>query len=213
MTRITTKDISVQKRFPTYWITRKDQLRVMASAVRLDIIDRLVARGPMSVADLAKATGKKATPIYHHLRQLRKVGLVRNTHESGTLGRPAAVYETVGAVMRMSRAPLKPSNRAAVARIGRIAASQAAKDFTRGFQSPHWRTQGNARNHWIFRSISTPSRERLSKINKLFDELAALIWTPDPMPGKMAMSFAWFLAPLEDPESRLSKAVGKRTGT
>jgi predicted transcriptional regulator len=213
MTRIATKEMSVEKQRPMYWITRKDQLRVMASAVRLDTIDRLAARGPMSVADLARATGKKATPIYHHLRQLRKVGLVRNTRESGTLGRPAAVYETVGAVVRMSRASPKPSNHAAVAKIGRIAAGQAAKDFARGFQSSHWRTRGAARNHWQFRSINSPSRERLAKINELFDELAALIWTPDPMPGKTPMSFAWFLAPLKDPPRRSSKASGKHTSS
>lgn len=214
MTRITTKDLLVEKRRPTYWITRKDQLRVMASAIRLDIIDRLAARGPMSVRELAQSTGKKVTPIYHHLKQLKTVGLVRkNTHESGTLGRPAAIYETVGAVMRMARAPLKSSNRAAVAKIGRIAAGQAAKDFSRGFQSPHWHIQGAARNHWMFRSINSPSRERLAKINELFDELAALIWTPDPKPGETAVSFAWFLAPLKDSGRRLSSATGKRAST
>jgi hypothetical protein len=41
-----------------------------------------------------------------------------------------------------------------------------------------------------------PSTKRLARINALFDELAELIWTPDPSPGKHLISVAWFLAPL-----------------
>jgi len=184
------------KKRQVYWITRKDQLRTLASAVRLDIGDRLTAMGPMSVKDLAATMGKKTTPIYHHLQQMERVGLVRKTRASGTRGRPAAVYEAPGKLMRLARAPVTPANRKPMAKIGRIAASQAAKDYAHGFKSKLWQIEGPARNHWFFRCITQPSPARLAKINKLLDELAVLIWTPDPSPGPASMSVAWFLAPL-----------------
>lgn len=185
-----------QKNRKTYWITRKDQLQILASAVRLDILDRLAALGPMSVKELAASTGKNTTPIYHHLEQMGKVGLIRRTSASGTRGRPAAVYEAPG-ISRLARAPMVASNRKPMAKIGRIVAGQAGKDYARGFKSKNWRIEGLTRNHWVFRCITRPSPKRLARINELLDELAALIWTPDPSPGKLSMSVAWFLAPID----------------
>jgi len=194
--RRTNRAPSGRKNRKTYWITRKDQLQILASAVRLDIGDRLNALGPQSVKELAASMGKKTTPIYHHLRQMEKAGLVRRARASGTRGRPAAVYEAPGELTRLARAPLLVSNRKPMAKIGRIVAGQAGKDYARGFKSKSWQIAGPARNHWFFRCITQPSPKRLAKINGLLDELAALIWTPDPSPGKFSMSVAWFLAPL-----------------
>ena len=189
---------SRQKDRKTNWITRKDQLRLLASAVRLDILDRLIAHGPMSVKDLATAMGKNTTPIYHHLEQMGKAGLVRRAHASGTRGRPAAVYEGFGENTRLARAPRLASNRKPMAKIGSIVAGQAGKDYARAFNSKNWKIEGPGRNHWFFRCIAQPSPKRLAKINALLDELAALIWTPEPSPGRFSMSVAWFLAPLNE---------------
>jgi predicted transcriptional regulator len=194
------KSASNKKPLKVYWITRQDQLRVLASAIRLDILDRLGAQGPMSVKQLAASTGKNATPIYHHLDQMQKVGLVRRASASETRGRPAVVYEAPGELIRLARAPTIPANRKLMARIGHIAASQAGKDYALGFKSEHWEIDGPARNHWIFRCVMRPSPQRLARINALLDELSVLIWTPDPSPGKLSMSVAWFLAPLKAPK-------------
>ena len=196
----------------TYWVTRKDQLRVLASAVRLDILDRLGAQGPMSVKQLAASTGKNATPIYHHLDQMEKVGLVRRASASETRGRPAVVYQAPGELIRLARAPTIPANRRPMAKIGHIAASQAGKDYAAGFKSEHWQIDGPARNHWIFRCVMQPSPKRLAKINALFDELSVLIWTPDPSPGNLSMSVAWFLAPLKTPTSSEKSGARHRQG-
>lgn len=186
----------------SYWITRADQLKVLQSAIRMDIVDRLVAVGPMSVKDLAAWTGKKTTPIYHHLRQMEEVGLVNRAREFGTRGRPAAVYEASGRRMRLARAPLKVSNRKPMARIGRIVASQAAKDYAMGFEASNWRIEGPNRNHWVFRCVARPSPKRLERMNALLNELSELIWTPDPSPGELSVSIAWFLSPLQISSSR-----------
>jgi hypothetical protein len=43
--------------------------------------------------------------------------------------------------------------------------------------------------------MTAPSPQRLAKINKLLDQLAGLIWTPDPKPGRL-MSVTWLLSPI-----------------
>ncbi|MGN6149543.1 MAG: helix-turn-helix domain-containing protein [Rhizomicrobium sp.] len=180
-----------------YWITRKDQLDGLANAVRLDILDRLVAMGPMSVKDLSASLGRRSTAIYHHLELLESLELVRKTNASGGRGRPASLYQAAGQLIRAARAPVKPENRAPAAKIARVVAAQAAKDYKDGFAVDGWQLEGPGRNHWQFRSIARPSPQRLAKINALMDTLGELIWTPDPSPGKQLISFAWFLSPLQ----------------
>jgi hypothetical protein len=163
----------------------------------------------MSVKQLAASTGKNATPIYRHLEQLQKVGLVRQARAAETRGRPAIVYEAPGELVRLARAPTISANRRPMARIGHIAASQAGKDYALGFKSDDWKWEGPGRNHWIFRCVMQPSPQRLAKINALLDELSVLIWTPDASPGKLSISVAWFLAPLKPPRGASVRKASK----
>lgn len=179
----------------TYWIMAPEQVEALASPVRHDICDRLAALGPLSVRDLSRALGRKPTSIYHHLEMMIAVGLVRSSEVQTSRGRPKILYETIAPRMRMARASEMPENRPLVAKGARAAASTAANDYARAFDGERRIGMGEGRNHWFFRAVASPSPTRLARINALFDELAELVWTPDPNPGP-PMSVAWFLAPL-----------------
>jgi len=181
----------------TYWIDSPEQIKALASPLRHEIGDRLAAQGPLTVRELARALGMRPTAVYHHLQELERVGLVRPAGERGERGRPAAAYETVAPRMRMARAARKPKNRKPLAKAGEAAATQAGRDYEKGFGAGHWQAEGAGRNHWFFRVVSTPSKPRLARINALLDELAELVWTPDPEPGP-PISVAWFLSPLDE---------------
>jgi len=186
----------------TYWIERPEQIAALTSPLRHEIADRIAALGPLTIKNLARAMGRRPTAIYHHVQRLEAVGLVRPRRlegENGARGRPAVLYETVAPRMRLARAALEPANRKPLAAAGRAAAVQAARDYAAGFRAAAWETEGKKRNHWFFRVVTTPSPARLARINTLLDELAELVWTPDPAPGP-PMSVAWFLAPLPAPE-------------
>ena len=60
----------------TYWVLQRKQLRTLVSQRRLEIIDRLVAAGPLSAKELARLVGAQPSALYHHLQQLVRVGLV-----------------------------------------------------------------------------------------------------------------------------------------
>ena len=181
----------------TYWIERPEQIRALSSPLRHEIGDRLAAQGPLTVRELAAELGMKPTAVYHHLKELARVGLVRRAGERREGGRPASAYETVAPRMRMARAARRKNNRKPLAQAGVAAATQAGRDYAKGFAPDHWAIEGAGRNHWFFRVVTAPSKARLARINSLLDELATLVWTPDPNPGP-PMSVAWFLAPLAE---------------
>lgn len=180
----------------TYWIMAPEQVEALASPVRHDICDRLAAMGPLSVRELSRALGRKPTSIYHHLELMIAVGLVHSSEVRSSRGRPTILYRTIAPRMRMARASEIPENRPLVAKGARAAAATAANDYARAFGSDRRINMGEGRNHWFFRAVASPSPARLARINVLLDELAELVWQPDPEPGP-PMSFAWFLSPLE----------------
>jgi DNA-binding transcriptional ArsR family regulator len=179
----------------TYWIDRPEQIKALASPLRHEIGDRLAAQGPLTVRELATALGMRPTAVYHHLKQLEKVGLVRRAGTRREGGRPATAYATPAPRMRLARAARKPRNRKPLAGAGVAAATQAGRDYANGFAAGA--IEGAGRNHWFFRVVTSPSKARLARINALLDELATLVWTPDANPGP-PMSVAWFLAPLAE---------------
>jgi DNA-binding transcriptional ArsR family regulator len=194
------------RHMPIYWVMRRDQLNAVASAIRHDILDHLVARGPLSVHDLALSLHRKPTAIYSHLQRLQKVDLVVAIRVSRKRGRPTLLFRPVAPLIRLARAPAKARNRPILARIAKTMASQAAADYGKAFQDVDWVIDGPARNHWVFRCMTAPSPRRLAKINQLLDQLTQLIWTPDPKPGRL-MSVTWLLSPIGASMSRMPIVV------
>jgi DNA-binding transcriptional ArsR family regulator len=198
-------------RMPVYWVMRRDQLNAVASAIRHDILDHLVARGPLSVHDLALSLHRKPTAIYSHLQQLLKVDLVVAVRVSRERGRPTLLFRPVAPLIRLARAPMHARNRPILARIAKTMSSQAAADYGKAFRYRDWIIDGPKRNHWVFRCMTAPSPQRLTKINKLLDQLARLIWTPDPKPGRL-MSVTWLLSPIGAAISENSSGSEVREG-
>lgn len=191
----------------------KAQLEALTAPVRHDILDRLIAAGPLTVSEIGAALGRAPTAIYHHLRQLEAVGLVvaeRPDDAPVEPGRPSLRYRAVGRVLLATEASRDPANRKLIARIARAATSQAARDFEIGLAGGARIVSGQGRNHTFFRAVGAPSPERLARMNALLDELAELVWTPDPKPGPL-ISVAWVMAPLDRPPRKARIAREKRS--
>ena len=176
-----------------HWISERSQLLALINPVLHEIIDRLTALGPLSARELALALGRKQTAVYQHLRTRERVGLILKYCKSEQRG-GAIMYTAVAALVRLARAPRIAANRPLMAKMATTVAAQAARDYARGFQSPNWKLHGPSRNHWFFRLVSAPSPKRLERINALLDELAKLIWTPDPNSGTL-IHVTWFMSP------------------
>jgi len=180
-----------------YWIQRRDQIEALCSPIRQDIADRLGAVGPCTVALLAAALGYRPTALYQHLTALRRVGLVQALPRAVARGRPATQYRLVAPLIRWARAPRLEGNRKPMARVAKGLAARAARDYALGFDAAHWAIEGSSRNHWIFRLVTRLSRQRLSRINTLLNEVARLAYTPDPRSGPL-VSIACLLSPIAE---------------
>lgn len=177
------------------------QLEALTAPVRHDILDRLIASGPMTAAEIGAALGRQPTAIYHHLRQMEAVALIAAEAAEttpGEPGRPSLRYRAVDQVMVATETSRDPANRKLVARIAKAAATQTARDFEMALSSGARVMEGEARNHTFFRAVIAPSPQRLARINALLRDLESLATTPDPEPGPL-ISLAWIAAPLERP--------------
>ena len=180
------------------------QLEALTAPARHDILDRLIAQGPMTVADIAAALGRQRTAIYHHLRQMEAVGLIeaeRPAAASREPGRPSLVYRAADPHIVATEASREPTNRKLIARAARAATAQTARDFEIALGSGARIMEGATRNHTFFRAVIAPSPERLARINALLLELQDLVLAPEAEPGAL-LSIAWITAPLARPKRK-----------
>src|SRR5678815_4368848 len=89
----------------TYWVLQRKQLRTLVSQRRLEIIDRLVAAGPLAAKELARLVGAQPSALYHYLQQLMRVGLVVEAGYRVVRRRREVLYMTRAPRIRLFRVP------------------------------------------------------------------------------------------------------------
>lgn len=132
-----------------YVVERADQLRVLRSPLRQEIVDALVASGPRSVAELAGILGRPADALYYHVRRLQRVGLLVTSGRRRSGARTEEIVDAVGRPVALPRGRLGARHRDAiqsiVASMLRLTTRQHAAALRRG--SP----AGRSREAWAAR--------------------------------------------------------------
>ena len=146
------------------------QLESLTSPIRLAIIQRLDIDKEATAHELAQRMGRPVTSLYHHLKQLLEVGLLRVSGERKGSRRPEAVYANVG---RLSSADAIKSarGRKAYARAGIRIADAGARAFSATLAHGKARFDGENRNtaakHYVLRA----DRKKLEELNELLAKL------------------------------------------
>src|SRR5262245_35927838 len=125
-----------QRKSETYWVLQRKQIRSLVSQRRLEIIDRLVAAGPLAAKELARLVGAQPSALYQHLRQLMDVGLVVEAGYRVVRRRREVLYMTRAPRIRLFRALRDPGNAREMIRITTTMSRQMSRDFRRGIKSP-----------------------------------------------------------------------------
>ena len=75
----------ISQRDSVFHIRTPEHFDAIGSTVRLSIMEFFRSRGPMPVAELARVMGRPADGLYHHLKKLLAIGIVREvgTQQSG----------------------------------------------------------------------------------------------------------------------------------
>lgn len=187
---------TVRQKSQTYWVLQRKQLRSLVSQRRLEIIDRLVAAGPLSAKDLARLVGAQPSALYHHLRQLMEVGLVVEAGYRVVRRRREVLYMTRAPRIRLFRALRDPNNAREMTRITATMSRQMSRDFKRGIKSPAARPSGALQNLGFMRLLASPSPATLRRINQYLAEIGELLFTSTDARYE-PLSLAWIMAPVQ----------------
>lgn len=179
----------------TYWVMGREELQCLGSPRRYDIVDHLAAAGPLSIRELADRIGAQPSALYHHLRQLLKVGLVVETGHRVRSRKRETLYNTRAKRMRMHRALEDPGNIDILIGVVGAMSRQADRDFQAGIRSPNARSSGVDRNLAMNRLVGSPTPATLALINAHLDAVSELLFTRGE--GGDRLAFTWVMAPLD----------------
>ena len=151
-----------------------DQIEVLSSMVRQDIVDAVAAIGPCSINELADALARPADGLYYHVRVLSRAGLLVVT--SPRSGRRKATQ--IDLPRRQVAIPYQVRSRRNKAAVTRLVANMlrsANRGFRKGFQPGLARVSGKQRNLWATRARGRLALTDLEEVNRLLWELVRIM--------------------------------------
>lgn len=171
-----------------------DQIDCLTHPLRLAIIQRLEGDKEATARELALRIGRPPTSLYHHLKQLLDIGLVRVVGERKGLRRPEAVYALLADEYTTIDAVKTSAGKQAYARSTSRIAEAAARALSGAVEADNARFLGAARNTRARFFMARANREKLTRINTLIDELEAMLLDGKPEDGEEIM-FTFLMSP------------------
>lgn len=151
------------------------QLESLTSPVRLAIVQRLESDKQATARELALRMGRPVTSLYHHLKQLREVGVLRVVAERRGARRPEAVYALVADYLSSAEAVRTPDGRKSYARAASRVAEAAARAFSAVVVGGKARFEGEGRNSMVRFFALRADPAKLTRLNALLEELESLL--------------------------------------
>jgi DNA-binding transcriptional ArsR family regulator len=180
----------------TYRIARPREKRVLASAVRQNLLDTLVASREASAQELAAQMGMRVSALYYHLQLLERAGLVVRRGTRRGAARHEANFAPRATRIALDYGLDSVSGRSASVRLGRTLLRAAARDFAVGVHSSLARGDGARRNLWVSRAKAWLTDREIGAIHRRLLEIEELLARARRGPGKVLCAASWVLAPL-----------------
>lgn len=185
-------------------ILNREQLACFESPVKASIVAALRSLGPSSAKQLSGLTGGSAGALYHHLRKLTAVGLVRVAEVRPAETRPEAIYDLTAKEFFMRGEVGDQEFYGSIFRSAKNIMRLAQRHYENALQ--HVGKQPELEAAMKFNFVSTRlNKERLEKLKTDIEELLlSALRTNDP--DGQPVIFAGLLAPtnfqsfLEDSE-------------
>lgn len=177
-------------------VRRADQMRVLASAARQEIVDDVQMLGECTAADLAHELGRPADGLYYHLRVLVEAGLLVSTQQgSGPRGEARYAIPEAQRSIRLDYDTADPEQATAVKAAVATMLRTANKDFAAALV-PGTITTGEKRELWAGRQKGWLSEAELREANILIERLNTLFDQPRSAKRDRMFSFSYALAPV-----------------
>jgi DNA-binding transcriptional ArsR family regulator len=108
-----------------------DQLRALASPVRIEIVGVFQSHGPLAIRELAEKLGRPADGLYHHVRQLQNAKILRVAKTRRVGKRDEAVLELTAERFGHAEKPKTRSMKLAIVETAASALRLANREFRR----------------------------------------------------------------------------------
>ncbi|HSR53969.1 MAG TPA: helix-turn-helix domain-containing protein [Acidobacteriota bacterium] len=179
-----------------YKIASAEQLRLLTSSVRQEVVDSLMAMGPSTIRDLAEMLGMSQDGLYYHMRLLTASGLVVEDTGDGGNGREAVVYRLAAKEVRLDYDAGREA-RSEICNIVGAALRTATREFTTALESERAVTEGPGRNLWGGRRKGWLSPAELERLNVLLEEIFHLLESAKPGGDRQLYSFTLAMSPAD----------------
>jgi predicted ArsR family transcriptional regulator len=156
---------------PKKHLLSQTQLASLTSPVRLAIVQRMEIDKEATARELARRMGRPVTSIYHHLKQLEAVGVLRVVAERKGARRPEAVYAMVGDYLSSAEAVKTQRGRQTYSRTAGRVAEAGARAFSAAVAVGSTRFDGEHRNTTARYYALRADARKIARINKLLREL------------------------------------------
>ncbi|MGH8172179.1 MAG: helix-turn-helix domain-containing protein [Rhodanobacteraceae bacterium] len=189
-----------QKKAARNALENADEIELLASPTRIELIDTLEALGgEASVAELAAQLGRPADGLYYHLRQLAAGGLI--VEENATDGRRYR-SRVRGERLRLRYRPGSTANSKAVGRVAASVLRVAGRDFARAIADADTTVEGSLRELWASRGKGWVGKSELVEINRILMRLIMLLQRPRTANRDRLIALSWILAPVDAKPAR-----------
>jgi len=178
------------------------KLARLVSAARIEIVEALQMHGASTVAELAHQVGRAPDALYHHLRLLRRDGIVERHGSRRSGGRAAAVYRLSAEAIRADLdARSSPSFRRAWAAAAAAVLRTAEREVKNAAEEGRGRSSGKHATLHVRRTKVWLTRSDLARVNEHVDALQDLLREHARHPtGATPYSWTTAFAPLPDKE-------------
>jgi DNA-binding transcriptional ArsR family regulator len=161
-----------------YIIRSKRQMRTLAAPTRQEIIDVLPRMGTVSVAELATVLARPADSLYHHLRILKRVGLVRSAGSRRIDGRRETLFRAVSPEMSLRYELGTKGNGSQINAIIAAMLRLGIRDFSNSFKTTDASVSGPNRELWALRKTGWLSRAQIAEVNRYIEKLMHVMAAP-----------------------------------
>lgn len=191
-------------------VERPDQLRVLRSPLRQEIVDLLVGGGPRSVAELAETLGRPADGLYYHVRRLQRVGLLVSLSRSRAGRRTGEVVDVAARPVALAERAHVASHRAAVGRIVasmlRLTERQYAEALRRRGRARH----RGPREEWAARVTGWLTAAERDELMRALARLNAAVQSRSRDGRRRLHAFTFVVAPIDARARRRTARQGRR---
>ncbi len=183
-------------------IRTADQLRVLGSPARRDIFEALLGIAEpgagVPAREIAEWAGLSVESTHYHLGKLTRIGLVTQTGQRDTGGRPEMLFAPAFDEIELKRGKRGPTYVRELVRVVRLLLNRVERDYARAAPEGAFAARPS-----VSRAIGWMTPDEVESARKLTHQLERLVRTADDraraggLAGRERVSITTVLTPIE----------------